>query len=110
MQKARQADDINTLEFLAIAYGYPSFIPESADELRRFGVKGVANVRLFGSDVELEAKAKEWNGALDSFAANGVTALNRADLKELFSFGITTKSEKDTFVNAQQRLLNRVKP
>lgn len=108
MEDARKDDKSEVISYLALAYGYPTYMVEAARDLRDAGI-ATANVRLFKDRKQLNDITNLWRGAIEAFEADGLNAPAESteDLKEAFEFGIHNKAALESFKNAQINQLNR---
>ena len=103
----RDNKDRNALQATMVAYGYPTFTPESADDLRKTGLS-YAEVRLFGTMEELTEVSVAWENAYNK-ATIGET-LNEEEQKAfntLTDFGIFNSETFGEFMNVQLDLVEK---
>ena len=103
----RDNKDRNALQATMVAYGYPTYTPEAAEDLRKTGLS-FAEVRLFGNIDELTEISIAWQNAYNK-ATLGET-LNAEEQKAfdtLTDFGIFNSETFGQFMNVQQDLVEK---
>ena len=103
----RDNKDRNALQATMVAYGYPTYTPESAEDLRKTGLS-YAEVRLFGNIDELTEISVKWQNAYNKATLGEMlTEDEQKAFDELTDFGIFNSETFGQFMNVQKDLVEK---
>ena len=103
----RDNKDRNALQATMVAYGYPTYTPEAAEDLRKTGLS-YAEVRLFGNIDELTEVSVAWQGAYNKATLGEIlTEDEQKAFDALTDFGIFNSETFGQFMNVQKDLVEK---
>ena len=103
----RDNKDRNALQATMVAYGYPTYTPEAAEDLRKTGLS-YSEVRLFGNIEELEEVSVAWFNAYNKATlGETLTEDEQKAFDTLTDFGIFNSETYGEFMNVQKDLVEK---
>ena len=105
--KMRGDNDIEALSATMVAYGYPTFDTKSAEDLRRTGLS-LAEVKLFGSDVEIDETFNSWKTVFNKWGnKEALTSDEQIIFETIADYGIFDSESFQNFFSTQKDLITR---